>query len=168
MPCLPTLDRVSPRGGALDSRSYAEGQPGSGLSPARFGDLCKLREVAPVTVPLIAIVDDDEALCSSLADLMRSMGYCAASFASAESFLMSADKSSLDCIIADIHMPGMGGLNLLSTLREQNVAIPVVLITALTDRHLDQEAAARGAQCLLRKPFEISSLFDHVERSLRK
>jgi FixJ family two-component response regulator len=168
MPCLPTLDRVSHPSGELDSRRYAEGQYGLGVSPARFGDLRKLREVAPVTIPLIAIVDDDEALCSSLVDLMRSMGYCAAAFASAETFLMFADKSSLDCIIADIHMPGMGGLNLLSKLREQNVATPVVLITALTDRHLDQEAAARGAQCLLRKPFEISSLFDHIERSLRK
>jgi FixJ family two-component response regulator len=126
----------------------------------RFGDLHALRELAPVAIPFIAVIDDDEALCSSLVDLMRSIGYRAEPFSTAEALL--------HCIIADVHMPGMGGLNLLSELRGQGDMTPVVLITALTDRQLDQEAAARGALCLLRKPFEISSLLDHIERSLRK
>jgi FixJ family two-component response regulator len=133
-----------------------------------FSDLCASRELAPVAIPFIAVVDDDEALCSSLVDLMRSMGYLAEPFNSAEAFLMSPSRFGLHCIIADVHMPGMGGLQLLSELREEGDTTPVVLITALTDRHLDQEAAARGALCLLRKPFEISSLLDHIERSLRK
>jgi FixJ family two-component response regulator len=133
-----------------------------------FGDLRASRELAPVAIPFIAIVDDDAALCSSLVDLMRSMGYRAEPFGSAEAFLMSPNRFGLHCIIADIHMPGMGGLDLLSELRRQANTTPVVLITALTDRQLDQEAAARGALCLLRKPFEISSLLDHIERSLRK
>ena len=122
----------------------------------------------PVAVPFIAVVDDDEALCSSLVDLMRSIGYRAEPFASAEAFLMSPSRFGLHCIIADIHMPGMGGLNLLNALREQGIVTPVVLITALTDQHLDEEAASRGALCLLRKPFEMSSLLDHIDRSLRK
>jgi FixJ family two-component response regulator len=121
-----------------------------------------------VAIPFIAVVDDDEALCSSLVDLMRSMGYRAEPFSSAEAFLMSPNRFGLHCIIADIHMPGMGGLDLLSELRRQGNTTPVVLITALTDRQLDQEAAARGALCLLRKPFEIGSLLDHIERSLHK
>ncbi len=134
----------------------------------RFGDLHALRELAPVAIPFIAVVDDDEALCSSLVDLMRSIGYRAEPFSTAEALLMSPNRSGLHCIIADVHMPGMGGLNLLSELRGQGDMTPVVLITALTDRQLDQEAAARGALCLLRKPFEISSLLDHIERSLPK
>jgi FixJ family two-component response regulator len=133
----------------------------------RFGDLPASRELTPVTIPFIAVVDDDEALCSSLVDLMRSMGYRAEPFASAEALLISPNRFGLHCIIADVHMPGIGGLQLLSELRGQGITTPVVLITALTDRHLDQEAAARGALCLLRKPFEISSLLDHIERSLR-
>jgi FixJ family two-component response regulator len=133
----------------------------------RFGDLPASRELTPVTIPFIAVVDDDGALCSSLVDLMRSMGYRAEPFASAEALLISPNRFGLHCIIADVHMPGIGGLQLLSELRGQGITTPVVLITALTDRHLDQEAAARGALCLLRKPFEISSLLDHIERSLR-
>ena len=137
-------------------------------SQFRFCDLRTSRGLSPVTVPFIAVVDDDEALCSSLVDLMRSIDYRAEPFASAEALLMSPHRFGLHCIIADVHMPGMGGLRLLSELRGQGITTPVVLITALTDRHLDQEAAARGALCLLRKPFEIRSLLDHIERSLRK
>ena len=140
----------------------------SPFSLSRFGNLRSSRELAPVAIPFIAVVDDDEALCSSLVDLMRSIGYRAEPFGSAEALLMSPHRSGLHCIIADVHMPGMGGLNLLSELRGQGDTTPVVLITALTDRQLDQEAAARGALCLLRKPFEISSLLDHIERSLPK
>jgi FixJ family two-component response regulator len=97
---------------------------------------------------------------------MRSVGYRAEPFYSAETLLMSADRSSLDCIIADVHMPGMGGLNLLRELHELGVLTPVILITALTDKHLDNEAASRGATYLLRKPFETSTLLDCIERSL--
>jgi FixJ family two-component response regulator len=121
-----------------------------------------------VTIPFVAIVDDDEALCSSLVDLMRSIGYRADPFFSAETFLMSSDRTGCDCVIADIHMPGMGGLNLIRELHEQGVTTPVILITALPDKHLDQVAASLGALCLLRKPFETSYLLDYVARSLIK
>ena len=140
---------------------------GQSLPPLRFGDLCASQGLSPVTIPFIAVVDDDEALCSSLVDLMRSIGYRAEPFASAEAFLVSPNRFGLHCIIADVHMPGMGGLNLLQALREKSIATPVVLITAQTDQHLE-EAALRGALCLLRKPFEMNSLLDHIDRSLRK
>ena len=112
--------------------------------------------------PLIAVVDDDETLCSSLVDLLRSVGYLAEPFASAEKFLASHHLFNLDCIIADVHMPGMGGLDLLRRLRDQNITSPVILVTALTDEQLDDEAIAAGAFFFLRKPFEADSLLDCV------
>jgi FixJ family two-component response regulator len=121
-----------------------------------------------VTIPFIAVVDDDELLCLSLVDLIGSIGYRAESFVSAQTFLESARLSSCNCIIADVHMPGIGGLGLVRELREQSVMTPVILITALPDKSLDEEAASVGASCLLRKPFEIRSLLDCVERSLQK
>jgi FixJ family two-component response regulator len=121
-----------------------------------------------VIIPFVAVVDDDTALCSSLVDLMRSLGYRAEPFYSARALLTFADRPSLDCIIADVHMPAMSGLDLLRELREQGVITPVILITALPDRHLDDEATSRGALCLLRKPFEISALLDCIGRSLLK
>jgi FixJ family two-component response regulator len=120
----------------------------------------------PVRSPLVAVVDDDEALCLSLADLMRSIGYRVEPFESAEMFLTSADLFPFDCIIADVHMPGMGGINLVRRLQEQGAKTPVILITALPDTDLDDKAISVGAQCLLRKPFESRTLLDCIERSL--
>lgn len=119
-----------------------------------------------MTSPLVAIIDDDDALCSSLVDLMRSVGYRAEPYTSAETFLTSSNLYSLDCVLADVQMPGMSGLDLLRKLHEQGIMTPVILITARPDNHLDDQAVSLGAQCLLRKPFESNSLLDCVERSL--
>jgi FixJ family two-component response regulator len=119
-----------------------------------------------VSSPCIAIIDDDEALCFSLVDLMRSIGHRAEPFASAETFLASPNLLLFDCVIADIHMPGMSGLELARRLHEQDDTTPVILITALPDRRLDDEARSVGAQYLLRKPFEAATLLDCIEKSL--
>lgn len=116
--------------------------------------------------PLVAIIDDDEALCSSLVDLMRSVGYRAEPFFRAEAFLTSSNRSLCDCVIADVRMPGMSGLGLVRVLRERGEGMPVILITALPDRQLEDEAISAGAQCLLRKPLETPTMLHHVARSL--
>src|SRR5258708_23348105 len=134
--------------------------------PLRFQELAHRTRSYSVTSPLVAIIDDDEALCSSLVDLMRSVGYHAEPYSSAETFLTSSNLFSLDCIPSDVHMPGMSGLDLLRKLHHQGITTPVILITALPDKHLDDEAVSLGAECLLRKPFETNSLLDSVERSL--
>jgi FixJ family two-component response regulator len=136
------------------------------FSPLRFHDLAHPARLHPVTSPLVAIIDDDEALCLSLVDLMRSIGYRAEPHASAEAFLTSSNLFGLDCIVADVHMPGMGGLDLVRKLHEQGIMTPVIFITALPDKQLDEEAISVGAQSLLRKPFEIEALLDCLERSL--
>jgi FixJ family two-component response regulator len=119
-----------------------------------------------VTSPLVAIIDDEDSLCSSLVDLMRAIGYRAEHYVSAETLLTSSNLFSLDYIVADVHMPGMGGLNLARRLHERGVMTPVTFITALPDEYLDDEASSVGAQGLLRKPFEANASLDCVGRSL--
>jgi FixJ family two-component response regulator len=121
-----------------------------------------------VKCPLVAIVDDDETLCLSLVDLVRSFGYHAKAFTSAETLLASTSLLLFDCIVADVHMPGMGGLNFARELSRQGGSTPVILITGLSDRHLEDEAISVGAKCLLRKPFEAQALLDCIERHLSK
>jgi FixJ family two-component response regulator len=118
-----------------------------------------------VSSPLIAIIDDDEVLRSSLVDLLRSSGYRAEEFASAEKFLAS-NLLHYDCVIADVQMPGMNGLDLVRKLRGRGDPITVILMTALPDLHLDDEALSAGALCLVRKPFGTNSLLDRIELSL--
>jgi FixJ family two-component response regulator len=119
-----------------------------------------------MTCPLVAVVDDDEALCLSLVDLMHSVGYRAEPYTSAEMCLASPSLFSINCIVADVHMPGMGGLNLVRRLREIGITTPVILITALPDNQLDAKAVSVGAVDLLRKPFETAAFLDRVERCL--
>jgi FixJ family two-component response regulator len=114
----------------------------------------------------VAVIDDDEVLCSSLVDLMRSTGYRADPFSSAEGFLASSSLHEVDCVIADVHMPGMSGFDLAIRLRAQGNTKPIILITALLDGSLDEAARSAGAQYLLRKPFQADVLLDCVERSL--
>src|SRR5215510_10597366 len=132
----------------------------------RFHDFAHLARLPSVTSPLVAIVDDDDALCSSLVDLMRSIGYRAEPYYSAETFLTSVNLLNVHCIVADVLMPGMSGFDLVRKLHEQGIMTPVILITALAGKPLDDEAISVGAFCLLRKPFETNSLLDCVERSL--
>jgi FixJ family two-component response regulator len=114
----------------------------------------------------VAIVDDDDGLRGSLVDLMRSTGYRAESFPSAELFLESKNLAHFHCLVADVHMPGKSGLELVRELRRRGSTMPVILITALTDNGLDDDAALAGAQRLLRKPFESEALLLCVERSI--
>lgn len=114
----------------------------------------------------IAIIDDDEQLCSSLVDLIHSVGHRAESFASAENFLSWPDVSVFDCIVADVRMPGMSGFDLVRRFRREDRATPVILITALPGDHLDDEALSAGALTLMRKPFEAAALLELVEKSL--
>jgi FixJ family two-component response regulator len=116
--------------------------------------------------PLIAIVDDDEDLCSALVDLMRSIGYRAEPFFASETLLTSPSLPLFDCVIADVRMPGMSGLDLARKFQDQGDLRPVILITALPDGRLEAEAISAGAQRLLRKPVETQILIECVERSL--
>jgi FixJ family two-component response regulator len=117
--------------------------------------------------PLISIVDDDdEGVCQALRELVQSLGYRAVSYTSADAFLESKIASSSRCIITDVQMPGLSGLDLKRRLDEEAYEIPVIMITARLDEHIDADVRKSGAICLLRKPFEAAALILCLKRAL--
>jgi FixJ family two-component response regulator len=114
--------------------------------------------------PTIAVIDDDEATRTGLVALMRAKGFAATGYASAETFLPEWSVG-LRCIITDIQMPGLNGIELKQRLDAMNSLIPVIMITARVEPRLHQLALASGAFCLLRKPFKSNELIDWIEKA---
>lgn len=108
--------------------------------------------------PLIGIVDDDRSLCTSLVRLVRSMGYEARGFASAEEFIESSAPAECSCLITDIEMPGIGGIELTRFMTARHAAVPVIVVTAHTEPGLEDSAKANGAAYFLRKPIDSELL----------
>ena len=106
----------------------------------------------------ISIIDDDESMRLSLAGLVRSFGFDARTFGSAEEFLARGASESSSCIITDIQMPGISGLELKQWLDDHASTAPVILITARTEPHIHAHARTCGAACVLKKPFDADSL----------
>jgi FixJ family two-component response regulator len=117
--------------------------------------------------PLISIIDDDESMLSALVSLVRSGGYDARGFTSAEEFLGCGMDPSLACIITDVQMPGMSGIELKQHLEACQVSAPVIMITARHEPGLEERALAGGAVCFLRKPFEGNTLIGCIEKALK-
>jgi FixJ family two-component response regulator len=115
---------------------------------------------------LISIIDDDVAARASVVALMRAKGFDTKSFESAEDFLRAGVSDSSQCIITDIQMPGLSGIELKHKLDACNCKTPVIMITARVEPRLHSLALASGAFCLLRKPFKATALIECVERAL--
>jgi FixJ family two-component response regulator len=115
----------------------------------------------------IAVIDDDESFRVALVESLSSLGYGTSGYASAEDYIRAIGSRSFDCVVTDIHMPGMSGLDLMKWLTSQGAATPVVLITARSDSNLEAKAAAARAVCLLRKPFEINDLIGCIEGAVK-
>jgi FixJ family two-component response regulator len=118
------------------------------------------------TRPLISIVDDDESMREAAKGLLRSLGYNAVAFPSAEDFLHARQLSQTTCLIADINMPGMSGLDLYRHLSGSGKPIPTILITAYPDTRARDSALKNGVVCYLSKPFEESSLLSCIQLAL--
>ena len=115
---------------------------------------------------LIVIVDDDESMRSALQGLMKEAGFQAITFASAEEFVNSGEQKGTACLIADIRMPGMSGLDLQSKLNRDRIRIPIIFITALGDEKMRMQALRAGAVEFLSKPFDDDALLDTVRAAL--
>ena len=115
---------------------------------------------------LVAIVDDDELIRDSLNGLMKAFGFPALTFASAEDFLNSGEQENTACLIADIRMPGMSGLELQSRLSRDNLRIPIIFITAQGDEKMRMQALRAGAVEFLTKPFDDDVLLDSLRAAL--
>jgi FixJ family two-component response regulator len=111
----------------------------------------------------IAVIDDDESFRVALVESLSSLGYGSSGYDSAEDYLRAIGDRSFNCVVTDIHMPGMSGLDLMKRLAALGSTSPVVLITARSDSNLEAKAAAAGAACLLRKPFDINDLIKCIE-----
>lgn len=118
--------------------------------------------------PLVAIVDDDMSIRNATRDLLRAAGFSTATFEDAESFLGSASRASAACLVADMRMPGMSGLELYETLIASGDGIPTVIITAHPEELTQSRAREAGITCYISKPFAPEELLHCVREALAK
>jgi len=116
---------------------------------------------------LIAIVDDDDLVRNAVQGLLKSVGLPARAFASAEEFLVSGQQRQTACLIADIRMPGMSGLELQAKLNAERCRIPTIFITAHGDVKMRMQALRAGAVEFLAKPFDDEVLLENVRVALK-
>ena len=120
----------------------------------------------PTAKPLIAIVDDDVSMREAIEGLMRSLGFEAETFSSADAFLKFPDIDRAACLVTDIHMPGMSGLDLHRRLVASSKSIPTVLITAYPDENARSRGLGPGVIGYLTKPFGEQDLLDCIRSAL--
>lgn len=123
--------------------------------------------MAQLGVQMVAVVDDEESVREALQRLLRAAGLPVMTFASAEDFLKSDQLNATRCLVADIRMPGMSGLDLLAELNRQHLPIPTVLITAHGDESLRMQAMRAGAVKFLPKPIDGASMLASVAAALQ-
>jgi len=115
---------------------------------------------------IVAVIDDDESCRTALKEMLRSAGLSALAFASAEDFLKSGRQRQTGCLISDIRMPGMSGLELQAKLNADHCRIPTIFITAHGDEKMRMQALRAGAVEFLAKPFDDEALLERVRTAL--
>jgi FixJ family two-component response regulator len=116
--------------------------------------------------PLISIIDDDEAVRAATENLVRSLGFTANTFASAEEFLKSSRLRETSCVITDVHMPGMTGVELQAYLLAHDVNVPIIFITAFPEERTRDRVHAAGAIGFLSKPFDGGAMIQCIDKAL--
>lgn len=114
-------------------------------------------------LPMVAIIDDDESVRSATASLLRSFGYNVRTFSDARSFLAHPERDQTNCIITDIQMPSMTGLELQQVLLAQNVSIPMIFVTGFPNEQSEKTVRRHGAKGFFAKPFQAQELINCLE-----
>lgn len=117
---------------------------------------------------VISIVDDDQPFRDSMRRLLRSLGYTVATFPSAAEFLASPRLAATDCLVADVHMPAMSGVELYRHLIDTGNTIPTILVTAYPDDRVQERMLSQGVECYLRKPLEEAVLIDCLRAAVAR
>ena len=115
---------------------------------------------------MVCVVDDDTSLLRALRRLLDATGFRVETFSSAEEFLGSEHRGRADCLVLDVHLGGLSGLDLQERLKTSGVNTPVVIITAHDDLRTRERAARAGAVEYLRKPFDDESLIDAIHKAI--
>jgi len=118
------------------------------------------------SIPIVAVVDDNQGVRLAIDDLLKSGGYSTSSFSTVESFLNSTALWECECVISDLHMPGMTGVDLIRTLRSKGIETPVLVVSAQSGGTQAAEASILGAFALLEKPFLPERFLDHVKAAV--
>ena len=118
------------------------------------------------TPSVISVVDDDASVRAAMNNLLRSRGYVVHTFSSAEEFLESSHLNDTSCVIADVQMSAMSGLELLANMRARGHCAPFIFITAFPDESIRARALRAGATCFLAKPFAAPSLIKCLDTAL--
>jgi FixJ family two-component response regulator len=113
--------------------------------------------------PVVSVIDDEEDVRSATAALLRSAGMEAHVYASAEEFLASTDFGACGCVVTDLHMPGMNGLDLVRRLRAEGCQVPVIVITAYGADQVRRSAESLGANGFFEKPVDADALLSCIE-----
>lgn len=119
-------------------------------------------------MPVISIVDDDPAYLAAASDLVCSLGFRTRTFTSAKEFLKSAHLNQTSCLITDVQMPGMSGVDLQCALIERGSPVPIIFVTAFPEDATRSQALRNGAVCFLSKPFDARSLLKCLDKALKR
>ena len=119
-------------------------------------------------LPVISVIDDDASVRVATDNLLRSLGYEVHTFASAEEFLRSACSNNTSCVIADVRMPAMGGVELQARLLTQGNRVPFIFITGFPEETVRTRALMAGAVCFLTKPFDRLTLIKCLDAALNE
>ncbi|MEA2775371.1 MAG: hypothetical protein QOF90_777 [Acetobacteraceae bacterium] len=120
------------------------------------------------TLSVISVIDDDASVRTATDNLLSSHGYLVHTFASAEAFLQSARLGDSSCVVADVQMPPMSGLDLLTHMRTRGYTVPFIFITAFPEESVRARALKAGAICFLAKPFAAPALINCVEAAVNR
>jgi FixJ family two-component response regulator len=118
--------------------------------------------------PLIVCVDDDQAICEAMSALLKALGFAAETFLSAEALLHSGALDDIACLITDVQLGGMSGLQLQTRLIELGYRIPIIMITAFPDERIRNRALSAGVVCFLSKPFLKADLLSCIHSALAR